>query len=397
MAEAMREELAERTEAGPASRTVAMVGAGQLARMTQRAAIDLGIELRVLASSESESAVRAGVVTVIGSPSELDDLRRLAEGARVITFDHEGVPTELIAELEREGLTVVPAPEAKRLAQDKWHARERLGSEGFPFPPHKLVHTPAEVREFGDAFGWPVVAKAPVGGYDGRGVWEWEGPGDLQSGERLPEPVLVEPKLDLDLEISVLVARSTIGETVTFPVAETVQRDAMCREIVVPARISPDLAERACDLAVSVVEKVGACGIVAVEMFVDDDELLLNELALRPHNSGHFTIEGCETSQFEQHLRAILGWPLGSTALTAPSVVTVNVVGPDDGSDPRERVAQAVAVEGAHVHIYDKEPRPGRKLGHVTVRANDPVIARERALEAVEILEGRAAGEEGVQ
>lgn len=388
MAEAVKEPSGALAPSESTHLTVAMVGAGQLARMTHQAAIDLGVRLRVLASGEDDPAVKAGADFEIGSPSEIEDLRRIAADAAVVTFDHEGVPPELLTELEADGFRILPSPSAKRLAQDKWHARERLVEAGFPLPAHRLVQTTAEVEEFAGEFGWPVVVKAPSGGYDGRGVWKWGGPADLPSGQSLDAPVLIEPALDLELELSVLVARSPSGEMATFPVVETVQRDAMCREIIAPAGISDELAGEATRLAEAIVEAIDGCGIIAVEMFVVGGELLVNELALRPHNSGHFSIEGCETSQFEQHLRAVLGWPLGSTELTAPAVVTVNVVGPADGSDPRERVPLAAGVSGAHIHIYDKEPRPGRKLGHVTVRADDPQIARERALEAAALLEG---------
>ncbi len=371
-----------------------MVGAGQLARMTHRAAIDLGVELRVLATEPDESALQAGVDHLIGTPDEITDLRRLAEGAEVLTFDHEHVPPAVIEQLENEGVTVVPSARSKRLAQDKAYARERLGELGFPLPPHRLVRSRRELTEFGEEYGWPVVAKAPTGGYDGKGVWVVEDERAEQiPDEHLAAGLLLEPKLELERELAVVVARSTTGETRAFPVAETVQRDAMCREILVPAPIPEALRQRAEELAISIVEATDSQGVVAVEMFVVDGDLLINELALRPHNSGHFTIEGTETSQFEQHLRAVLGWPLGSTELTAPAVVTVNVVGPSDGSDPRSRLPEAAGVPGAHLHIYGKEARPGRKLGHVTVRGSDLNSARDSALATVMILEGNSSEE----
>lgn len=372
-----------------------MVGAGQLARMTHRAAIDLGVELRVLAASPDEAAVLAGAEHLIGSPDEIESLRQLAEGAEVLTFDHEHAPPEVIEQLESEGVAVVPSAKSKRLAQDKAYARQRLTELGFPLPPFRLVHSTEELVEFGEEHGWPVVAKSPTGGYDGKGVWVVED--ERAEGiprERFADGLLLEPKLDLQCELAVVVARSTAGETVAFPVAETVQRDAMCREIFVPAPISDELRQEAEELAVAIVEATDSHGVVAVEMFVVDGELLVNELALRPHNSGHFTIEGTETSQFEQHLRAVLGWPLGNTESTAPAVVTVNVVGPADGSDPRSRLAEAAGVPGAHLHLYGKEARPGRKLGHVTVRGSDLESARASAIAAVEILEGNESEEE---
>ena len=368
---------------------VAMVGAGQLARMTHRSAIDLGIELTVLAASPGDAAVRAGAEPVLGDSASADDLRRLAEGADVVTFDHEHAPPELLEELEREGLAFAPGPAAKRLAQDKLHARRTLEKLGFPVPAFAHATSLAEVESFAATHGWPVVAKAPRGGYDGRGVAIVASAGEAQALlDESPGGLLLEPRLEIERELAVLVARSATGQAVAYPVAETVQRDAMCREILVPAPIDAGLAREARELALAVTDTPGALGIIALELFVVDGSLLVNELALRPHNSGHFTIEGAETSQFEQHLRGVLGWPLGDPALTAPAVAMVNVVGPADGSDPRERLPEALAVPGAHVHLYDKSPAPGRKLGHVTARGADLEQAAAAARSAAAILEG---------
>lgn len=389
MAEVVARKVEQTREGGSASRTVAMVGAGQLARMTHRAAIDLGVNLRVLATNEDEAAVRAGADYVLGAPDEISDLRTLAGDAAVITFDHEHAPPEVLEQLEREGYRLVPSSGAKRLAQDKLHARKSLSELGFPVPPFATAETIEQARDFADEHGWPIVAKAPTGGYDGKGVWVVREECDLRDLESaLSSGLLLEPHLELERELSVVVARSTAGETLAFPVAETVQRDSMCREILVPAPIPSSLAGEAERLAVEIVEATGSCGVVAVEMFVVDGDLMVNELALRPHNSGHFTIEGTETSQFEQHIRAVLGWPLGSVEMVSPAVVTINVVGPADGSNPLERLSEAAGVEGAHLHLYGKESRPGRKLGHVTVRGDDLETARETALAATAILEG---------
>ena len=368
---------------------VAMVGAGQLARMTHRAAIDLGIELSVLASSPEDAAVRAGARAVMGQCDDPATLRELAAGADVLTFDHEQVPPELLEELDAEGLPLQPGAAAKRLAQDKLHARRELEARGFPVPPFALAVDPGEIAAFADEHGWPLVAKAPRGGYDGRGVTVVGSQTEAVEllGES-PDGLLLEPLLPIERELAVLVARSSAGESRAYPVAETVQRDAMCREILVPAPIDAGLADEARELALAITDIPGASGVIALELFVVDGALVVNELALRPHNSGHFTIEGAETSQFEQHLRGVLGWPLGETGLTAPAVAMVNVVGPSDGSDPRERLPRALAEPGVHVHLYDKSPAPGRKLGHVTVRSADLAGAREAAQRAASILEG---------
>ncbi len=385
--------MADATGPGPdAGRPrVGMVGGGQLARMTQQAAVDLDVGLSVLAPSPEEPAVDAGARFVEGAADDPEALRRFADQNDVVTFDHEGVPPEVLAGLEEEGLSFAPPAQAKLFAQDKAVARQRLGEEGFPVPPNLLAGSVEQVAGFGSEHGWPVIAKAPRGGYDGRGVWE------LASAEEaapilegLDGGLLLEPKLELVRELAVITARRRGGETATWPVVETVQRDAMCRELIVPARSDPEVLEEAAALGRSIAEAIGAVGLVAVELFETPDGLFVNELALRPHNSGHFSIEGSDTSQFEQHLRAVLDWPLGSTAPTAPAVVTVNVVGPDDGSDPRERLEEALGVERAHVHLYGKEPRPGRKLGHVTALADTVDEAHAIAMRAVSILEGEA-------
>lgn len=368
-----------------------MVGAGQLARMTHQAAIGLGVTLRVLADSDQDPAAQAGAITVIGSPANLDDLRALAAGADVLTFDHEGIPPEHLSALAAEGVRLAPTPEAKRLAQDKLHARTELAARGFPVPP--FVHATAadDALAFADEHGWPLVAKAPHGGYDGRGVFWLENPDDAVSAlAEYPGGLLLEPSLTLELEVATQIARSTNGEHALYPVVQTVQQDGMCREIVAPAPVSSELAQEAQSLALRIADEFGITGIAAVELFCTPDGLLVNELALRPHNSGHYSIEGCVSSQFEQHLRAVLGWPLGSTALTAPHVVTVNIVGPMDGSDPARRLPEALGVDGAHFHLYCKRARPERKLGHVTVCGRELDRTHAAARHAAAILHGES-------
>jgi 5-(carboxyamino)imidazole ribonucleotide synthase len=368
---------------------VGMVGAGQLARMSQQAAIGLGIELIVLAESDGDPAVTAGSGFELGSPAELDDLRRLAARSDVVTFDHEQVEPAFLEELEAEGVRLAPGAAAKLHAQDKLHARRALASHGFPMPDFAEASTIADFDRFADDHGWPVVAKTPRGGYDGRGVWMLaDRERALELLAEVPGPLLLEPMLEIELEVAVMVARSADGEKVAYPVVETVQRDAMCREVIAPADIDTEVAEEARRMALEIAERIGSVGVLAVELFVTRDGLLVNELALRPHNSGHYTIEGCVTSQFEQHLRAVLGLPLGQTTLTAPSVVTVNVVGGESAEGPEARLADGLAVAGTHIHLYGKETRPGRKLGHVTVCGQDAGSTRNAARSAASALEG---------
>jgi len=379
-----------------ASATVAMVGAGQLARMTQQAAIALGVRLRVLAAGPGEPAVAAGAQCVLGDPADLECLRELAQGAEVLTLDHERVPPEHLHALERDGVALEPCAAAALFGQDKLHARRELSRRGFPVPEFAHARSREEVASFAAAHGWPLIAKAPRGGYDGRGVWTLAGPADAHELlTALPDGLLVEPELRIECELAVLLARSRSGECVCYEPVQTLQRDAMCREIIAPARVDARVAADARELATALAAEIDATGVLAVELFLTDSGLRVNELALRPHNSGHYTIEGCATSQFEQHLRAVLGWPLGAPTLLAPAVVTVNVLGAaaqpavSSRADPRSCLRRALGVPGAHVHLYGKEPRPGRKLGHVTVCAGELQGALHAARLAAALLEGR--------
>jgi 5-(carboxyamino)imidazole ribonucleotide synthase len=367
---------------------VGILGAGQLARMDEPAAIAFDVDLTVLAAHEGDAAVRAGAQAIVGDHRDLAVLEAFAAEVDVVSFEFEGIAPEHLRALERAGHRLVPSASAKLFAQDKLHQRRELAAAGFPVPPFAHARTAVDVAEFAALHDWPVVIKAPRGGYDGHGV---QVVADARQAAvalaELPDGALLEPALAIQQELAVQVARTEDGRTAVYPVVETVQRDAMLRELVCPARLGGERALEALEIARGIVAHIDATGIIAVELFLTPDGLLVNELALRPHNSGHHTIEACATSQFEQHLRAVLNWPLGSTALRAPAAVTVNVIGPTDGSDPRTRLAAALAVEGAHVHLYGKSARPGRKLGHVTALGDDVAAARAVAWRATEILE----------
>jgi 5-(carboxyamino)imidazole ribonucleotide synthase len=361
-----------------------MVGGGQLARMAQQAAIGLGIELQVLTAHDGDPAVLAGARFVPGDPSDLDALLGLAKGSDVITFDHEHVPNGHLQALVDAGYTVRPEPSAKLMAQDKSVARQVLGDAGFAVPPYADVAAgdlDAAVR-FGDANGWPIMVKAPRGGYDGRGVHLVASADDLVGNQGLAsyDRWLLEAHVDIAVELAVLVARRPGGQAVTYPVVETVQRDGICHELVMPARVGGDLAARAAATAAAIAEHIGATGILAVELFVTTGgDLVVNELAARPHNSGHATIEGSVTSQFENHLRAVLVWPLGAPTLVAPAAATVNLLGPTEPVDLARTARRALEDPTVHLHLYGKTYAPGRKLGHVTVLGDDAGAAMDAA------------------
>jgi 5-(carboxyamino)imidazole ribonucleotide synthase len=350
-----------------------MVGGGQLARMTHQAAIALGQSLRVLAADAADPAAQVSPDVVIGSHTDLDDLRRVAAGADALTFDHEHVPAELLEQLVAEGVNVAPPPQALVHAQDKLVMRRRLQALGAAVPRYAAVEHTDDVDEFARRVDGPIVVKAVRGGYDGRGV---RMAADLAQAREIAGqylnsgvPVLVEERVAMRRELSALVARSPFGQGAAWPVVETVQRDGVCVLVIAPAPALPDAGAAAQQLALRLAAELGVVGVLAVELFETiDGELLVNELAMRPHNSGHWTMDGARTSQFEQHLRAVLDYPLGDTDATAPVTVMANVLGaaqpPTMTLDERLHHLFARMPE-ARVHLYGKDERPGRKIGHI--------------------------------
>ncbi|MFI7450764.1 5-(carboxyamino)imidazole ribonucleotide synthase [Nonomuraea sp. NPDC049714] len=367
----------------PIGPVVGVVGAGQLARMTQQSAIALGIELRVLAGAPDESAARVIVDTRLGDYRDLSDLRDFAKGCDAITFDHEHVPTEHIRALAAHGVQVHPGADALVHAQDKAVMRERLTSIGAPCPAWARVSDAEEAVAFAAEHGWPVVLKAVRGGYDGRGVWMCRTEAEVAEAFAAGIPLMAEAFVPFERELAVLVARSPHDQGVSYPVVETVQQDGICVEVLAPAPgLDPEEAAQAQRLALNIAHELGVTGLLAVEMFQTAGGLLVNELAMRPHNSGHWTIEGALTSQFEQHLRAVLDLPLGSPTMTAPVVVMANLLGGDD-PDLFKRYEHVMAHDPAvKVHFYGKQVRPGRKIGHVTAVGDDLEEVRARARHA---------------
>jgi 5-(carboxyamino)imidazole ribonucleotide synthase len=366
---------------------VGMVGGGQLARMTQQAAIALGQSLHVLATSADESAALVTPDVQLGSHTDLDALTTFANSCDVLTFDHEHVPTEHLRALVEQGVAVRPGPDALLHAQDKLVMRHRLGELGMPMPRFAPVQEVADVLKFGDEHGWPCVLKAARGGYDGRGVWLLNG--GESARELVPRllewgtPLLVEQRVVMRRELAAVVARSPFGQGGCWPVVETVQSNGICVEVLAPAPdLGEDEARDAQQLALTIAAELDVVGVLAVELFDTEAGLVVNELAMRPHNSGHWTIEGAQTSQFEQHLRAVLDYPLGATDPLAPAVVMANVLGAPQPPvmSPDERLHHLLArYRDAHVHYYGKQERPGRKIGHVTLLGQRLADVRERA------------------
>ena len=391
-----------------------MVGAGQLARMTCQASIGLGIGFRVLAASAADSAALICADTVTGDYTDPAGLLAFARGCDVVTFDHEQVPGGPLAELEKaaaagSGPAVRPGRAALRYSQDKLAMRERLSALGVPCPRYAPVTGLDGVQACAAQWGWPVVLKAVSGGYDGRGVWVCGTPAEAEAVLAHPVAVFAEEHVEFGAELAALVARSPHGQGAAYPVVQTVQRGGVCHEVLAPAPgLAPGLARDAERLALELAAELDVTGLLAVELFAAGHGLLVNELAMRPHNSGHWTIEGARTSQFEQHLRAVLDLPLGDPRMAAPHVVTANVFGaggsgpsgpgvsPGSGVLPRVSTASPdifsryrhvmAADPGVKVHLYGKQARPGRKIGHVTVLGGDLAGLRDRAARAAAYL-----------
>jgi 5-(carboxyamino)imidazole ribonucleotide synthase len=363
-----------------------MVGGGQLARMTCQAAIALGVDFRILADSATDSAAQVWGPVTLGNYRSLSDISAFASACDVLTFDHEHVPEAVLAGLVVAGVELRPGPAALRYTQDKLAMRDRLGALGLPCPRYAQVKDLADVEAFAGGV-WPVVLKAVSGGYDGKGVWVCSSASAARDVLAFGVDLMAEEFVPFERELAVLAARSPHKQGAVYPVVQTVQQDGICREVIAPAPgLSPERAERAQGLALRIADALDVTGLLAVELFETAGGLLINELAMRPHNCGHWTIDGARTSQFEQHLRAVLDLPLGTTATSAPVAVMANVLG-GDGGDVYDRYIHVMATDpGAKVHMYGKEPRPGRKIGHVTVIGGDVARVRERARRAASYL-----------
>ncbi|MFW6721877.1 5-(carboxyamino)imidazole ribonucleotide synthase [Streptomyces sp. MAR4 CNY-716] len=374
---------------------VGMIGGGQLARMTHQAGIPLGIRFKLLSGTATDSAALVAGDTVIGDHRDLETLREFARGCDVITFDHEHVPTEHLRALQAEGVAVRPGPDALVYAQDKGAMRARLTELGVPCPRHRIVAGPADVARFADeGGGFPVVLKTVRGGYDGKGVWVVRSEEDAAEPFRAGVPVLAEELVDFRRELAANVVRSPSGQAVAYPVVESVQVDGVCDTVLAPAPgLAPEVAVRTQQLALRIAMELDVVGHLAVELFEaagpdGEPRILVNELAMRPHNSGHWTQDGAVTSQFANHVRAVLDLPLGDPRPRAPWTVMANVLG-GDYPDMYPAYLHCMARDpGLKIHMYGKDVKPGRKVGHVNTYGDDLDEVRARARHAADFLRG---------
>lgn len=370
---------------------VGVIGGGQLARMMTPPAINLGLEIKVLAEADGSSAQLAS--TMVGDYTQLEVVREFAKTVDVITFDHEHVPLAVLEALESAGVNVQPPSKALAFAQNKLQMRKKLGELNLPMPSWAEIQTADALEDFIAQNGGIAILKTPIGGYDGKGVRVVRSAADatdwLQNLAQYGGSLLAEEKVDFVRELAQLSARRPSGEFQAWPLVETIQENGVCSVVMAPApSVSSATLQQTAEIAKTIASSLGVTGVLAVEMFeARDGRILINELAMRPHNSGHFSIEGSVTSQFEQHIRAVLDMPLGSTAARAEHAVMVNLLGVDDKNDFVQVLDRALeAHPDAKIHTYGKSARAGRKMGHVTVVSDSAEHALAEARGAAAVL-----------
>ncbi|NNN19679.1 MAG: 5-(carboxyamino)imidazole ribonucleotide synthase [Acidimicrobiaceae bacterium] len=373
--------------------TIGIIGGGQLAQMLYQSAISLGIEAHLFASAADESAPKyfRDITRASSESWTPPEIYHFAQKCDAVTFDHELVSPNIVRELEKRGCLMLPTASTLELSANKANQRQRLDELGYSLPPYNICNTLAEIISLGEHWGWPIVIKPSTGGYDGRGVFVVENESEANSvfNSLIAHlPFVVEPKLIIDAEGSVLAVRSTTGECLAYPMVKTLQVDGMCREVTSPGDFPEAITVEAQRVAENLASDLDAVGILAVEFFSIGGKLVVNELAPRPHNTGHITIEANITSQFENHLRAVLGLPLGSTALRVPAAATVNLISSSNNQNIIPRIPHALEIEGASLHLYSKSSRKSRKIGHVTVTADSVEKALAHARLTVDRLSG---------
>ena len=348
--------------------------------MSAAPAAALGIDLLLFAQSPSDSGAQVANYAV-GDYRDLAQVREFAKNCDLVTFEHELIPISIIRALENEGVKFYPTSESFIYSQDKAAMRERLTN--YLAPNWQIVTKAEEVLEF------PVIAKSISGGYDGRGVWKVNSQSELSTILLANPKLLIEELVDFDFEISVMVARSPHGQAATWAPTQTIQSDGICTMTIAPSPdLSEELSQQAQQIALSIAAEIKLVGVMAVEMFVKGNQLFINELAMRPHNSGHWTIDGAITSQFEQHLRAILDLPLGDTTMTAPYAVMGNVLGGEKQDMYRPYLHLLARTPKLKIHQYRKEVKPGRKIGHVTLLGENLVELTSEVQHAIDYMGG---------
>ena len=363
----------------PAKLKIGFLGAGQLARMSALEAFRFGIQVAVFSDrTENEPVQFMTPFSTSGSFDSVDDMVEFAKECDVITLENEFISSEILHEVqEKSGTPIFPSPKSFALIENKLIEKQTFENAGIPVTPYKLVKSMNDLENFGNEHGWPYLLKSSKGGYDGYGN---ETVKDLQSATKAFEKlggntgraILAEAFVPFTKELAVQVARNETGVAV-YPCCETVQENHICVAVLSPAPIEEKFQQRAQELAVKAVEAIDGKGIYAFEFFLTEDgNILLNESAPRPHNSGHYTIEGCVTSQFENHVRSVLGLPLGSTKMNAPAVAMINLLGTHNRPAETDHIQKALETQNGHLHVYGKtQSKVGRKMAHYTLLGDD--------------------------
>lgn len=371
---------------------IGIVGGGQLAKMTALSALEFGCDIHILERKPEGPAMNLAGKTFIGDWDNPDDLLKLAEHADVITLENEFVDANSLSELEKAGHTLFPTSKSVGLVQDKYIQKQTLQEAGLPLIPFRAIKSREEIIEVANELNWPLVIKTRRNGYDGKGNATINDENEINAAwDKLDgdnRTLYAEAFCPFVSELAIIITTSRNGEVATYPLVESVQRDHICHIVRAPALVSDSITKNAIDIAQRAVVAFGAIGSFGVEMFLTKDgEVIINELAPRVHNSGHYTIEACECSQFENHVRAVLGWPLGSTKMVKPAAVMVNLLGQDQGSGQPAGFDEALTMPGVHIHIYGKElSMPGRKMGHVTALGETIPEAEKAAQAAADVL-----------
>jgi len=368
-----------------------IIGGGQLARMTAIAALPLGVDVVVLEKNPHSPAARLSPDSVVGDWSDAETLEKFAEGCDVITLENEFVDAAALENLEKAGHKVFPSAACIALTQDKFKQKQALQNAGLAVPKFRAVDSPAEIILAARDFGWPLLLKTRRNGYDGKGNFTLKSEADITAGWQAlgggRNELMVEAFFLFVKELAAIVTRGREGGTALYPVVETIQHNHICHVVKAPAQVADDLVIRAAAMSKKAVEAVGGVGSFGVEMFLSaNGEIAVNELAPRVHNSGHYTIEACDCSQFENHVRAVLGWPLGNPLMVAPAAVMVNLLGSEKTSGQPRGLENALRLAGVRFHVYGKMMSgPGRKMGHITVL--------EDSMEKAQTIAERAAKE----
>jgi len=371
--------------------TIGFLGAGQLARMSALQAFRYGIQIASFSDREETEPLEFMTPNIFkGDFTDVESMIEFAKSCDVITLENEFIDSDILFELrEKTGTPIYPSPESFELIENKEIEKITFQSAGIPVTPSRIVSSPKEIEDFADEFGWPVMLKSSKGGYDGYGNRTVEKASESESafdelGGNDGRDILAESFVDFTHELAVQVARTKEGHTAVYPCVETVQEDHICVAVKAPALINPVLSKEAQRLAKLAVEAIDGVGIFAFEFFLTTDgQILLNETAPRPHNSGHYTIEGCITSQFENHVRAVSGLPLGATDLNSESVVMINLLGTHKRKARVDFAEDAMKMSNGHLHVYGKTgSKPGRKMAHYTLLGDDQNAVYDEAIRA---------------